>query len=220
MSSTDRAFVIGDVHGCYDELMRLLDKAGASLSRQRIVFVGDLINKGPESYKVLQFVRDQGLDCTIGNHELKFLKSTGTPESLPPRLKELKVQMKSDLNLWLGWIDSLPSFIETEHYFVVHGGFHPRTAPHTTPREILATIRTWKGNDAILYQPEDPAWHTYYQGTKSVFYGHWAIQGLHFENNTYGLDSGCVYGRHLTGIWADSKDYVQVPAKKAYCSFR
>ncbi len=200
--------------------MILLERAGASLSRHRIILVGDLINKGPFSLDVLKWTRDQGVECVVGNHELRFLKNAKDGLRLTEPLKELKKQMGSDLSLWLGWIDALPAYIETQDFFVVHGGFHPKLSPTQTSRDILASIRTWNGKDDVLYQQGDPPWYQYYEGKKPVFYGHWALQGLHFEKNTYGLDTGCVYGRKLSGIWTHSKDVVQTPALEAYCSIK
>ena len=217
MNSIDRTFVIGDVHGCYEELMLLMHEAGVSLSRHRVILVGDMINKGPSSLKVLQWVRDQGIETVMGNHELRFLKGVQQQQSLSPQLKQLKTQMGADLNLWLGWMDSLPSFIRDKGFWVVHGGFQPGLSPEKTPRSVLATIRTWEGQGRQMYRPGAPAWHSRWNGKKPVFYGHWALQGLHVNNNTYCLDSGCVYGKFLTGIWAGSKEMVSVAATKVHC---
>lgn len=217
MSSIDNTFIIGDLHGCYDELQDLLSAASASLSRHRIIFVGDIINKGPKSFKILQWVRDNGVETVIGNHELRFLKGLRQGQSLSPALKELKSQMGKQLDLWVGWIDSFPNFINDRDFWVVHGGFQPGVDPEKTPRSILATIRTWEGSTKQMYRPGAPAWHSFYSGNKPVFYGHWAIQGIHINNNTYCLDSGCVYGKTLTGIWAGEKKMISVPARRAYC---
>lgn len=209
--------MIGDVHGCFDELQDLLKAAGASLSRHRVILVGDLINKGPKSFEVLKWVRDHGIETVIGNHELRFLKGIRQGQSLSPSLKELKSQMGEDLDLWFGWMDSIPNFINDKSFWVVHGGFQPGVPPEKTQRSVLATIRTWEGSTKQMYRPGAPAWHDFYKGKKPVFYGHWALQGIHVNHNTYCLDSGCVYGKLLTGIWAGSKKMISVPAREIYC---
>ncbi len=212
-----KTFVIGDVHGCYDELQDLLSAAGASLSRHRIILVGDMINKGPKSFQVLKWVRDNGVETVIGNHELRFLKGLRQDQSLSPSLKELKSHLGHQLDLWMGWLDSIPSFIKDKAFWVVHAGFQPGVPPESTPRSVLATIRTWEGASKPMYRPGAPAWHDFYKGKNPVFYGHWALQGVHVNNNTYCLDSGCVYGKSLTGIWAENKNIISAPARKTYC---
>ena len=217
MSSTKNTFIIGDIHGCFDELQDLLQAANVSLVQHQVILVGDLINKGPASLKVLKWARDHQIPSVLGNHELRFLKSLNRETPMPPRLKELKNEMGKTLNHWIQWLQTWPAYIETPNYIVVHGGLEPNRSLNETDPLVLVNIRTWEGSTQQMYRPGAPPWYSFYKGKKPVFYGHWATQGIHIESNTYCLDSGCVYGRSLTGIWAETKEIVQVPARKIYC---
>ena len=71
----NRKIFIGDVHGCYDELIHLLSKLEYNSNNDELYFVGDLVVKGPKSNEVIEFVRtNQNTHCVLGNHERSFLK--------------------------------------------------------------------------------------------------------------------------------------------------
>jgi hypothetical protein len=213
-------FLVGDIHGCFEEFMDLLEHAGFSLSRHKLYLVGDLINKGPKSLQTLTWVRDNQIPSVIGNHELRFLEGIIQKKSLSPQMKELADQMGSELENWLAWIDNLPKYIETNEFFIVHGGLIPGEHPSQSDSQYLATLRTWTGKLTQQYFPEAPPWHNFYDGDKFVYYGHFAAQGVHRTKNTLCLDSGCVYGRSLSGTWHQSHDVISIPARKTYCQIR
>ena len=215
-----KTFIVGDIHGCFNELQDLLKIAGVSLSRHQLLLVGDLINKGPLSFQTLKWVRDNNIRSVIGNHELRFLEGQRSSKSLSPQLKELADQMGGDLDDWLNWLDKLPSHLEFNDYLVVHGGLVPGKHPSETDRRYLSTIRTWTGKLTPQYFPEAPPWHDFYHGDKFVYYGHFAGQGVLRTKNTQCLDSGCVYGKSLFGIWVGSDEVLSTPARKTYCQIR
>jgi hypothetical protein len=216
-----RTLIFGDVHGCLDELKALLETLLYDASLDRLIFVGDLINKGPSSYEVLKFVHQLGAEVVVGNHELSLLKyiKTGCDGQFPV-WDNLLNEMGSDRETLLSWISSWPYFIEEDEFIVVHGGLPPGQQPAQVAPEILTKIRTWDGEGLDVKNKDNPAWHELYQGKKLVVYGHWALQGLMEKELTIGLDSGCVYGRELSALILPEKRVVQVAAKRCYQSVK
>ncbi|MEO0335196.1 MAG: metallophosphoesterase, partial [Pseudomonadota bacterium] len=107
-------FIVGDIHGCFDELKDLLALAGWSQSRHDLLLLGDVINKGPLSFEALKWVRENGISTVVGNHEMRFLEGLRQGKSLSPQMKELADQMGADLEDWLQWIDDLPTYLERD----------------------------------------------------------------------------------------------------------
>ena len=218
-----KTIIVGDVHGCLRELKELLSLIPFDQSQDRLLFVGDLINKGPFSYEVLKYVREElRAEVVVGNHEVKFLKGMGDSLKLPPVLRELKQKMEEEgcLKEWICWIKNLPLFIEAEDFLVVHAGLSPHQKPKDTSCRILTCLRTWDGKGEDLNDPKNPPWFHFYKGKKLVVFGHWAKKGLIERNNVIGLDSGCVYGKKLSALILPEKKVLSISAKKAYCPLK
>lgn len=205
-----RTFIVGDVHGCFDELRLLLKKAGYNSCHHRLILLGDLINKGPHSFEVLSWVRERQVEVVVGNHELKFIRAIEKQLPLPAVLEKMKNNMSEQLENWLFWIKSWPVYIEEENFLAVHGGVVPGEHPSQSKMEYLVNIRYWGGEGKNMKDSSYPAWHDLYKGSKLVVYAHWAQQGLKVKENSIGLDTGCVYGRSLTGLWLPDRKIVQV----------
>jgi len=191
--------------------MMLLKKADYSPSKHQLMFIGDLINKGPHSFKTLNFAYENKIQCVVGNHELKFIRFIKKGLELPPKLHQLKLEMGKDLHKWLDYIKNWPAFIEKEDFLVVHAGLTPGKHPGQSDIEQLAHIRHWE-NGKMCSQSTGHPWHDYYTAEKLVVYGHWAKQGVLVKKNSICLDSGCVYGRQLTGIFLPSRTLIQAPS--------
>lgn len=210
-----RTLIIGDVHGCSAELMRLLE--AAQLSRDdRVIFVGDLINKGPDSRGVLEIARDLNAEVVMGNHERSFLKYIKKARTDDPEFEAIKDQLGDRLKGWVKWLKALPYYLETPDFLIVHGGLQPGLHPRDTRKRILANIRTWDGTGAVLEREGDPPWFDLYHGEKLVVFGHWALRGLVWRRNAVGLDTGCVYGHTLSGLILPERRLIQVPAARVY----
>lgn len=204
MGVTARTILIGDVHGCLEELHDLLAILDPRRG-DRIIMLGDLINRGPDSPGVVKFVHESGFECLRGNHEDDYLRHPDRE----PYLK-LRQQIGEQAHDWIG---ALPLWIEEENFLAVHAGLQPGRHPSDTEPRILLNIRTWDGTGQKLKEPNNPPWYDFYQGTRPVFYGHWAQAGLTIRENTLGLDSGCVYGRKLSAYILEEGRVVQVPAR-------
>jgi len=219
MNKTGRkVFIVGDVHGCFQEFLNLLNKENYQSQSHRLILVGDIINRGPHSFEMLKWVRDHKVEMVRGNHEQAFIKGIKKSSTLNPIFKQLKKNMKKDLENWIKWLETLPFYIEEQNFLVVHGGLVPGKHPKHSDPHLLMNIRTWDGKGKDIKNKNNPAWYSFYKGKKIVVYGHWAHQGLNLRSNTIGLDTGCVYGNKLSALILPENKIVQVPALKSYCS--
>jgi bis(5'-nucleosyl)-tetraphosphatase (symmetrical) len=211
-----RIIFIGDVHGCYEELKLLLKKTKYKDGKDRLIFLGDLINKGPYSIEVVDFVRSGNHECIMGNHELGFLRSLEDPSYFKKGFKKFYEELGAKREEVITWMRGLPLYIEEEDFLCIHGGIQPGVPLENQKPRVATRIRTWGGDEDDLNDPDNPPWHKLYKGEKTVIYGHWAMQGYHKTKNTICLDSGCVWGGSLTGlIWPERKA-VHIPALKQY----
>lgn len=211
-----RTIIIGDVHGCLAELENLLKKVDYRPQKDQLIFVGDLINKGPHSLEVLQKVLNLQAEVIMGNHEFGFLQHLKDGSYPLKEFFHLKEQMGKHLKFWKNWLTQRPVYIEKEHFLVVHAGLAPNQHPAQTSPRILMNIRTWDGTGENLNNPKDPAWFDLHKPSKLVVFGHWAKQGLVLKKNIIGLDTGCVYGNKLSALLLPEQTIYQVPAQKIY----
>jgi len=211
-----QTFIVGDVHGCYEEFLELLKKLNYHKSIHRLILVGDIIGRGPYSLKMLNWVKREQIEVCRGNHENYFIKSAPTNQLMDPILAKLKKQMGTDLQKWVHWMKTWPFYIEEPDFIVVHAGLAPHTPLKETHPDILMHIRTWDGKGENLSNPNNPAWYDLYTEKKLVVYGHWSAQGLNIRSHTIGLDSSCVYGKCLSGLLLPQRTILQVPSQKRY----
>lgn len=141
-----RQFVIGDVHGYYQGLLDLLSLLDLGRSDQ-VYFLGDLIDRGPDSSKVVDFVIEQSYSCLLGNHEQLMVAALA---NLSPNSSVLQMWLQaggsetlqsysSKQHLWehLAWFKTLPSYLDLGDYWLVHAGIHPDFPIETqTPQEF------------------------------------------------------------------------------------
>ena len=205
---SQKTFIVGDVHGCQQEFFDLLDKISYHPSKHRLILLGDIINRGPFSWEMLQWVKSNKVESIKGNHEDIFIQYVRSNQKSNPGFDQLKEKMKDELNSYINWMSSWPLYIEENDFLAVHAGLAPSKHPKETNPEILMYIRNCQNSGR--------PWYELYTQDKLVVYGHWATQGLNIRKNTIGLDSGCVYGKQLSGLLLPDKKLIQVPARKTY----
>jgi hypothetical protein len=209
-----RTIVVGDIHGCYDELIALLEKAEFG-KNDRVVSVGDLIAKGPKSREVLElFMNDQRFTTVIGNHDLQLRRRwSGEDVELKPAQKEVNRELKADRDSYNNYFNSLPFMIDLGSHLVVHAGVRPNVELHSQTTGDLTKIRTLGGDR----ESEDgtPWYHVYY-GEKIVLFGHWPAPEPRRGKKAIGLDTGCAYGYNLTAYIIETDEFVSVKAARNY----
>lgn len=212
-----RKIIVGDVHGCLLELEELLKKLDYQRDKDQLYFVGDLINKGPNSKGVLDLAMAEEAICVMGNHEWGFLKFLEN-ESYKKNFTILKEHFGDELDKYVEYIKTFPLYWEEEDFLLVHAGISPlhlEDLANEKPK-VLTTIRTWDGKGEDLNNKKDPAWFELYQKDKLIVFGHWATLGLVERENAIGLDSGCLYGNQLSSLVLPSREIVQVQAAQCY----
>ncbi|HEY8278982.1 MAG TPA: metallophosphoesterase [Bdellovibrionota bacterium] len=205
-----RTIILGDIHGCLEELRELLSAVEAGPGDE-LISVGDLICKGPDSLGVLEWaMRTPNLRCVVGNHEARFLDCwrRGQVPDIKPYDRETYEQLGDRYEACMEFISTWPLFLNTEHCFVVHAGFDPRLSLEKQDASDLVNIR-------ILSNTQTP-WYQRYFEKRLVVFGHWAKKDPVVRENVIGLDTGCVYGGSLTALVMPERKLVSVPAQKVY----
>ena len=209
-----RTIVVGDIHGCYDELVALLEKVDVRDS-DKVVSVGDLIVKGPKSREVLQlFMTDARFSTVIGNHDLALRRRwNGEDVLLKPAQKEAHKELKGEKDAYCSFLNRLPFVIDLETHLVVHAGLRPNVELYSQTTGDLTRLRTL-GPDRE--SDEGTPWYHVYYGDKTVLFGHWPAAEPRRGKKAIGLDTGCVYGYNLTAYIIETGEFVSVPAQRSY----
>jgi bis(5'-nucleosyl)-tetraphosphatase (symmetrical) len=200
-----RRIFVGDIQGCLEPLQRLLAAAGCQRG-DRVLPVGDLVNKGPDSEGVLRLLMELGAEPVLGNHDLHWLKKGKAKDASLRR-----------------WLESQPFVRFFDDVLLVHAGLHPhwdearlrKLRPDEVDYAINVRYCDADGNrPAEDWPPPGPPfrpWDDWYHGTKRVVFGHWARRGLVVRPQCVGLDTGCVYGGELSAWIAEEDRVVSVP---------
>ncbi len=209
-----RTIVVGDIHGCFDELKELLKKVKLRKT-DRVVSVGDLVSKGPKTAQVLDlFMSDERFSTVIGNHDLILRRNwNGEDVELKQGHKEINKKLKGKKDKYLQFLNSLPFVIDLDTHLVVHAGLRPNVELHSQTTGDLTRIRVL-GPDRE--SEEGTPWYHVYNGEKTVLFGHWPAAEPRRGPKAIGLDTGCVYGYSLTAYIIETDEFVSVKAKRAY----
>jgi serine/threonine protein phosphatase 1 len=193
----DDIYVVGDVHGCLSELETLWRELGPG-EDDLVVFVGDLIRKGPDSRGVVEFVHGKPNAYSVrGNNEAKLIHDRVDLPSLDPLA---------------AYIESLPVAISWAEDMAVHGGVDPRRT--LADHDVLDLLKTRAIPPENGY--DGPFWFDLYEGPPRVFFGHTVLDAPVDTEWAIGLDTGCVYGGALTAYDYYGDSFVSVPAEATY----
>lgn len=214
-----RLIAIGDIHGCHLEFAELL--ARLAITRDdRLILVGDLVNRGPDSNKVLDLARENRAIALLGNHELRLLKHRITGEKKYLKEGDAETAAKLRPEDW-ALLEAMPLTFEEPalNTVFVHGGFLPTDAWQKQPAEVVTRIqvvdregRPAKRADA----PGAPLWADLWSGPPFVVYGHTPRPEIYKLKWSAGIDTACVYGGHLTAYVLPEKRFLQVKARQRY----
>jgi hypothetical protein len=209
-----RTVVVGDIHGCYDELVALVEMVGLG-DGDRLVCVGDLVVKGEKSREVLEFfMRDARFSSVLGNHDRALLQAwKGERAELKPAQEKCRAQLDAGRERYAAFLDSLPLFIDLGSHVVVHAGLRPNVALAEQTVEDLTELRTL-GPDRT--SREGTPWYEVYEGERVALFGHWPMTPPRRGPRALGLDTGCVYGYSLTAYVVETGEFYSVPARRTY----
>lgn len=236
----ERTIVVGDVHGCRAELEELLDRLALRPGRDRLVFVGDLMDRGPDPAGVVRLIRELGAEAVLGNHDEKHLrwrkhesKRAADPTYKNPMKMSDEVQAENQAldDDDLGFLAGLPLSLDLgDDWVAVHGGLAPGVPLSRQKRHNLLRLRfvDERGTMASVLTEADAGdgidpWPLRWDGPQSVVYGHmvWDLERPRVDQpapgvHCYGIDTGCCFGGHLTALILPERRLVQVRAHATY----
>lgn len=224
--------VIGDVHGCRAELEALLEKLGwrglTHPEGRTAVFVGDLVDRGPDTPGVLRLVMDMveagTALCVAGNHEAKLARALAgrrvrVAHGLQESLDQLAAQPPEFVERARAFMDGLISHyvLDGGRLVVAHAGlkeaYHGRASGRV---RAFALYGDTTGETDEYGLPVRYPWAREYRGSAMVVYGHTPTVRPEWVNNTICLDTGCVFGGSLTALRYPERELVQVPAERVW----
>lgn len=232
--------IIGDVHGCIDELVELMAKLGYTVESQgeeysvsvpegrKLVFVGDLVDRGPGVVKVLRLVsgmvRAGQAFCVPGNHDMKLVRALRGKEvkrthGLAETMAELEQESAEFRTAVASFLDGLVShyLFDDGKLVVAHAGLkesmHGRGSGAV--REFALFGETTGETDEFGL-PVRYNWAADYRGKATVVYGHTPVPEALWLNNTVNIDTGCVFGGHLSALRYPERETLSVPAHRTY----
>lgn len=214
-----RTIAIGDVHGCADEFEELLNALDLQ-PKDRVIQVGDLVNRGPDSHGVIELARAYKVEAILGNHELRLLtyKQKGKSSILKDYDHNTIRQLtRSD---WK-YLKAMPKLLYEAKIdtVIVHGGFLPNKPWQTQDIDLITSIQVIDKNGQPAKRSDSPdadPWADTWGGSPFVVYGHTPRPNVLERKGSIGIDTGCVYGGHLTAYIIEDQSLVQVRANKAY----
>ncbi len=235
----DRTIFIGDVHGCLDELDELIKNLGVR-SRDSVIVLGDMIDRGPDPVGVVRRVRESGWQSILGNHEekaLRWLKNesmvkSGRPNQMQPPGEKRAAEWRRLSAQDLGWLWKLPLTIRSKGWTAVHAGLEPglprdrQEADHVMRLRYVdkVTGKHVPGRPDMSQPPGTVFWTEMWKG-ESIVYGHSVFPSVRFDHHDggmcVGIDTGCVYGGSLTAavVGGGVMEIVSVKAKLKYFSY-
>ncbi|ROQ70374.1 polynucleotide 3'-phosphatase /polynucleotide 5'-hydroxyl-kinase /polynucleotide 2',3'-cyclic phosphate phosphodiesterase [Streptomyces sp. 840.1] len=227
--------IIGDIHGCSSELETLLGKLGyadgAHPGGRTAVFVGDLVDRGPDSpgvlRRVMSMVSDGNALCVPGNHENKlgrYLKGRKVQQThgLAETIEQLEREDAGDPQFRervREFIDGLVSHyvLDGGNLVVCHAGlpekYHGRTSGRVRSHALYGETT---GETDEFGLPVRYPWAEDYRGRAAVVYGHTPVPTTSWINNTICLDTGAVFGGKMTALRWPERELVDVPAEQVW----
>jgi protein phosphatase len=240
--------IIGDVHGCADELQHLLHKLGyearlfgsgdgrrahvKSPPGRRAVFVGDLVDRGPSSPDVLRLVlalvaEGQAL-CVPGNHDVKFVRwLAGRNVKLTHGLDRTAEQFESESPAFKThagtFLEKIPIhlWLDGGRLAVAHAGLKEDMLGRDTDKiRSFCLYGETSGEQDEFGLPVRYHWAAEYSGKTAIVYGHTPVPEAAWVNETLCIDTGCCFGGKLTAMRWPEREIVSVPASRIYAESR
>jgi protein phosphatase len=234
--------IIGDIHGCFDELVKLLGRLGYAVNEasftiqsnpgRKLIFLGDLVDRGPKIPQVLRLVINAVAGgaalCVPGNHDMKLMrKLSGRDVKITHGLAESLAQLANESEEFR---NNVATFIDdlVSHYVLDDGKL---VVAHAGMKETLQGRGSGAVREFALYGettgetdefglPIRYNWAAEYRGAAMVVYGHTPVPEPEWLNRTINIDTGCVFGGKLTALRYPEKELVSVVARQTYAESR
>lgn len=211
---SSRTIVIGDLHGCFDQAVELLSQLQVT-SSDRIIFAGDLIDRGPKPRECVELAMKH--ECLVGNHEEKHLQMRRrAAEKLNP--DHLRTRASLD-DVHYSYFSSLPRFIRLPEFeaAVVHAGAYPGIPlenqtdahlfhiQHINPPDLKSK---WPSKAPVGHQ----FWTNFWRGPERLIFGHSVLDRPLMTPWAVGIDTGAVFGHGLTAVVLPEWRLVTLPS--------
>lgn len=237
--------IIGDIHGCFDELLELLEKLEYQISKieydlihfgyqvlshhnRKVVFLGDLVDRGPKSYEVLKLVMsmiNSGIAyCVPGNHDIKLMryllgKNVQINHGLDKTIEQLSNENDEFKTKVQNFISSLVSHyvFDNGKLVVAHAGLKENMQGRGSAAvKSFCLYGETTGEIDEFGLPVRYNWAKEYRGKAKVIYGHTPVPKAEWLNNTIDIDTGCVFGGSLTALQYPEEILFAVSSKQVY----
>jgi serine/threonine protein phosphatase 1 len=219
----NRTIIIGDIHGCFDELRELLDQVRLR-PEDTLVSVGDLVDRGPHSVAVVTYFRSRENSVVLmGNHERKHARGI-----LSYAQEITRLQFGDGYAEATAWMRQLPYFFETEDVRVVHAAMAPDVPLALQRQEILCGStsgereleRILSNRPGASSTSAESFWHDVYTDRKPVVFGHHVVGNEPFirDARVFGIDTGACHGGRLTAVIVPGFEVHSVPARADHWS--
>ncbi len=229
--------IIGDVHGCLDELLELMSRLGYKIADdgsveppdgRKLVFVGDLVDRGPGTVEVLRLVARMVAAgqawCVPGNHDIKLLRAlrgrdVKRTHGLAETLEQLGQEPEAFRIETAKFLDGLIGHyvFDNGNLVIAHAGLPERMHGRSSAavREFALFGETTGETDEFGL-PVRYNWAADYRGQATVVYGHTPVPEPVWLSNTVNIDTSCVFGGRLTALRYPEREIVSVPAHRTY----
>lgn len=232
-----RIIAISDIHGCYAALQNLLERVKYNKHKDRLIIVGDLVDRGPQSKEVVQYVRELSLSYDVqvigGNHDDMFTLWLDSPNQIPEYeeqniggsktiwsfcdnkiykdIDHLRLHLQEQFEPEISFLKSLPEYIEDEYFNFVHAGINPH-------------IKDWRTSDSYYFKRDRKVFlNSIHEHNKIFVFGHTPTKYLNNDKenhniwvgqNRIGIDGGCVFGGQLNALIIEENTFTFESVKK------
>jgi hypothetical protein len=214
-----RTLVIGDIHGCYAELLELLEKTGPA-SDDKIIALGDIVDRGPETPQVLDFFQSKlNAASLLGNHERKHLRWY-RGELHPALSQRISCQQIGPGYIdAVAWMATLPLFLDLPKAILVHGYLEPGVPLEKQRGRVLTGTM---GGESYLHANYNRPWYELWDSNKPVIVGHldYLRNGKPFvyQDRVFFIDTSCVHGGCLTGLMLPEFRFYSINSREDHWS--